>query len=193
MCPRSSSRKIFSVTLCLVCRCGAFMCVRVHEINNWNLILRQNKSMYTKVRNVSIGIHVFIKTKWGTNLIIFFPFPSVCLSQNVRFLYKLRWNSRTRGTHIHSPVVSVISEILGNFQAGEGGGIFHAGDAVPARLTPSRLQSAAGEAEAPGSFKPASISPPTVRSKTGSQCEYEFTIKAGTYPFVFYRKIIINV
>lgn len=55
-----------------------------------------------------------------------------------------------------SALGSVISEILGRFQAGEGGGIFHAGAAVPARLTPPRLRSAAGGAEAPGFCRPAS-------------------------------------
>lgn len=64
---------------------------------------------------------------------------------------------------------SVISEILGKFQAGEGGGIFHAGAAVPARLTPPRLCSAAGGAEAPGLFKPASITPQTAR-KIPEEC-----------------------
>lgn len=57
---------------------------------------------------------------------------------------------------LSSPAGSVISEILGKFQAGEGGGIFHAGAAVPARLTPPRLRSAAGGAAAPGCCKPAS-------------------------------------
>lgn len=65
------------------------------------------------------------------------------------------------GTHArvyaHRAAGSVISEILGKFQAGEGGGIFHAGAAVPARLTPSRLSSAAGGVEAPGSSRPASL------------------------------------
>lgn len=65
------------------------------------------------------------------------------------------------GTHArvyaHRAAESVISEILGKFQAGEGGGIFHAGAAVPARLTPRRLSSAAGGVEAPGSSRPASL------------------------------------
>lgn len=66
---------------------------------------------------------------------------------------KFRWCARVHG---HRAAESVISEILGKFQAGEGGGIFHAGAAVPARLTPSRLRSAAGGVEAPGSSRPAS-------------------------------------
>lgn len=64
---------------------------------------------------------------------------------------------------VRSALGSVISEILGKFQAGEGGGIFHAGAAVPARLTPPRLPSAAGGAEAPGFCRPASRRLQTVR------------------------------
>lgn len=74
------------------------------------------------------------------------------------------WESGSGGEHrtaapvhsVHSAPGTVISQILGKFQAGKGGGIFHAGAAVPARLTPPRLRSAAGGAAAPGCCKPAS-------------------------------------
>lgn len=78
----------------------------------------------------------------------------------------------------HRAVESVISEILGKFQAGEGGGIFHAGAAVPARLTPTRLRSAAGGVEAPGA--------PDLRHRTsegehkpGNARAWTFAIKAA--------------
>lgn len=79
------------------------------------------------------------------------------------FQSSICWVQKTNsgGTHArvyaHRAAESVISEILGKFQAGKGGGIFHAGAAVPARLTPSRLRSAAGGVEAPGSSRPASL------------------------------------
>lgn len=68
---------------------------------------------------------------------------------------ELRWYACA--LYAYRAAESVISKILGKFQAGEGGGIFHAGATVPARLTPSRLSSAAGGVEAPGSSRPASL------------------------------------
>lgn len=98
-------------------------------------------------------------TKRQTPGVCIFPLLFVIWSQNSKIRETGSGGLRARvgaRAPARSAPGSVISEILGKFQAGEGGGIFHAGAAVPARLTPPRLRSAAGGAQAPGCCRPAS-------------------------------------